>query len=109
MYIQLVLISLSLIKNTEVSLKEIEKFLGSEQMDISYIKKGRAKDSDIAIQIKDGNFYWGSAKEEIVEQRDCHLSNINLSVRKGEFVALIGQFGSGKTSLINALLGEMKK
>lgn len=40
MYIQLILIALSLIKNTEISLKEIEKYLMSEQIDRSYIKKG---------------------------------------------------------------------
>ncbi|AJC84836.1 MacB family efflux pump subunit [Campylobacter peloridis] len=31
------------------------------------------------------------------------LKNINLSIQKGEFVAIIGQSGSGKTSLLNII------
>lgn len=29
-------------------------------------------------------------------------------MEKGEFVSIIGKFGSGKSSLFNAILGEMK-
>ena len=36
------------------------------------------------------------------------LKNINLTIRKGEFVALIGQNGSGKTTLIKHLNGLLK-
>ncbi|MEE1279245.1 MAG: ATP-binding cassette domain-containing protein, partial [Oscillospiraceae bacterium] len=31
------------------------------------------------------------------------LKNINLEIRKGEFVAIIGQSGSGKSTLMNIL------
>ena len=30
-----------------------------------------------------------------------------MTVKKGQFVALIGEFGSGKTSILSAILGEM--
>lgn len=36
------------------------------------------------------------------------LKNVNLTVKKGEFVALIGQNGSGKTTLIKHLNGLLK-
>lgn len=32
---------------------------------------------------------------------------MNFKIKKGEFVALIGEFGSGKSSILNAILGEM--
>ncbi len=35
------------------------------------------------------------------------LKDINIKVEKGEFVGIIGKVGSGKTSLVNALLNEM--
>ncbi|KAJ3108985.1 Multidrug resistance-associated protein 4 [Phlyctochytrium planicorne] len=35
------------------------------------------------------------------------LQNINLTVKKGELVAIIGPVGCGKSSLLNAILGEM--
>ena len=37
------------------------------------------------------------------------IFSINLQVRHGQLVAVIGMVGSGKSSLIQALLGEMKK
>ena len=36
------------------------------------------------------------------------LKDINLTIKKGEFVALIGQNGSGKTTLIKHLNGLLK-
>jgi ABC-type multidrug transport system fused ATPase/permease subunit len=35
------------------------------------------------------------------------LHNINIEVKKGELVAVIGGYGSGKTSLVESFLGEM--
>ena len=34
------------------------------------------------------------------------LKDIDLEVRKGEFVCIIGEIGSGKTSLLNTVVGE---
>ncbi|MGY8980203.1 MAG: cell division ATP-binding protein FtsE [Flavobacteriales bacterium] len=36
------------------------------------------------------------------------LDNINLSIKKGEFIYLIGDTGSGKTSLVKSLYAEIK-
>ncbi len=36
------------------------------------------------------------------------LREINMDVRRGELVTVIGRVGSGKTSLLNSMLGEMK-
>ncbi|KAJ1554992.1 hypothetical protein HK096_010528 [Nowakowskiella sp. JEL0078] len=36
------------------------------------------------------------------------LKNINLNIKNGELVAVVGAVGSGKSSLLNALIGEMK-
>ena len=37
------------------------------------------------------------------------LSGLNLTVRRGEIVAIVGQIGAGKTALLNGLLGELHK
>ena len=39
------------------------------------------------------------------EERVEAVSNINLSVNKGEFVSIYGRSGSGKTTLLNLLAG----
>ena len=36
------------------------------------------------------------------------LRNISMNVKDGQIVAIVGSVGSGKSSLISALLGEMK-
>ena len=38
---------------------------------------------------------------------EFYLSNINLTVKKGEFICIIGEVGSGKSSLIQAILNNM--
>lgn len=36
------------------------------------------------------------------------LKNINLSVKQGQLTVVVGDVGSGKSSLLYAILGEMK-
>lgn len=63
------------------------------------IKEGTKSSSnlDSNIELKDLSFKYGS--KEV-------LSNINLSISKGENVAIIGNTGGGKTTLINILLRQ---
>ena len=35
------------------------------------------------------------------------LRDISLKVMRGQFVVIIGEIGSGKSSLLNAMVGEM--
>ena len=44
---------------------------------------------------------------EIHQQELCVLSEVNLQLHKGEFVYLVGKVGSGKTSLLKTLYGEL--
>lgn len=37
------------------------------------------------------------------------LASINLKIPEGMLIAVVGQVGSGKSSLVSALLGEMNK
>ena len=37
------------------------------------------------------------------------ICSINLSIKAGQLVVVVGHVGAGKSSLISALLGEMKK
>ncbi|KAJ3122380.1 hypothetical protein HK100_012023 [Physocladia obscura] len=46
--------------------------------------------------------------KEISVPQVSSLKDINLKIKKGELVAIVGAVGSGKSSLLNALIGEMK-
>ena len=47
-------------------------------------------------------------KAQIYQKDMLVLSNVDLKVDKGEFVYLIGKTGSGKSSLLKTLYGELK-
>jgi ABC-type multidrug transport system ATPase subunit len=50
---------------------------------------------------------WHGLCDGVTCQQDG-VRNCSLTVRSGEVVAVVGPFGSGKSSLIRALLGELK-
>lgn len=55
-----------------------------------------------AIQIEQG--------QELKEvQKVGKMSNINLEVKKGSLVMVVGSVGSGKSSLLYGIIGEMRK
>ncbi|CAI2355592.1 unnamed protein product [Caenorhabditis sp. 36 PRJEB53466] len=59
--------------------------------------------TDSAIKIDNGAFAWGSKEEEKT------LHDITFNIKRGQLVAIVGRVGSGKSSLLHALLGEMNK
>lgn len=72
-------------------------------MDNSYVVELR----DVAIYHADDPF--GSVSEKkLLRQGEMVLSEVNLAIRPGEFVYLIGRVGSGKSSLLKTLYAEMQ-
>ncbi|KAL7747261.1 hypothetical protein RI367_007314 [Sorochytrium milnesiophthora] len=47
--------------------------------------------------------------KDIESSSNFSLSNINITVQRGELTAVVGRVGQGKTALLHALLGEMIK
>ncbi len=44
---------------------------------------------------------------EIAQQELCVLSNVNIELKAGDFIYIIGKVGSGKTSLLKTIYGEL--
>ncbi|XP_030383704.1 multidrug resistance-associated protein 1 isoform X7 [Scaptodrosophila lebanonensis] len=87
------------IAETQVSVNRINKFLNSEELDPNNVKHDASKPHPMTIE--NGQFSWGDD--------DVTLKNINIEVRKNNLVAIVGTVGSGKSSVIQAFLGEMEK
>ncbi|KAF9181719.1 hypothetical protein BGZ50_005356 [Haplosporangium sp. Z 11] len=51
----------------------------------------------------------GSVHSDDKDKGAFGLRNINLEIPRGQLVAIVGAVGSGKSSLLNALVGEMRK
>ncbi|XP_075174074.1 LOW QUALITY PROTEIN: multidrug resistance-associated protein 1-like [Anomaloglossus baeobatrachus] len=83
-----------------VSLRRLAKFFSEEELEPNVETLESTSRNDIVVC--DGTFTWCSTVEP------C-LRSINLSIEKGSLVAVVGQVGCGKSSLLSALLGEMEK
>ncbi|PWA36498.1 ABC transporter C family member 13 [Artemisia annua] len=60
---------------------------------------------EMDIIMKDATCAWSSSDQEV---KVPILDRVNLAIPKGSLVAVIGEVGSGKSSLLNSVLGEMK-
>ncbi|KDN53139.1 putative YCF1-vacuolar ABC transporter [Tilletiaria anomala UBC 951] len=58
---------------------------------------------DDVVTIRNGEFEW--SKDQPVPT----LQDIDLTVKKGELLAVLGKVGDGKSSLLAAILGEMNR
>ena len=100
---------------TLISLKRIQKFMNQENIKPENIitNDEKTKEDDIMVKIENGTFSWGAEQKDILNADDedrliaLNLRDINFTVKKGEFVCIIGEVGSGKSSLLNALLNNM--
>ncbi|XP_032595383.1 multidrug resistance-associated protein 1 isoform X1 [Drosophila grimshawi] len=88
------------IAETQVSVGRINKFLNSEELDPNNVQHDASKPHPMTIE--NGFFSWG-------EEDEITLKNINIEVRQNNLVAIVGTVGSGKSSVIQAFLGEMEK
>ncbi|KAF5176046.1 ABC transporter ATP-binding protein/permease VMR1, partial [Thalictrum thalictroides] len=58
----------------------------------------------MAVVLRNVSSVWSSSKEE----QSSVLHNITLDLPKGYLITVIGEVGSGKSSLLNLVLGEMR-
>ncbi|RVX14874.1 ABC transporter C family member 3 [Vitis vinifera] len=94
---------ISMIAQTKVSLDRIASFLRLDDLPSDVIERLPKGSSDTAIEIVDGNFSWD------LSSPNPTLKDINLRVCRGMRVAVCGTVGSGKSSLLSCMLGEVPK
>jgi ATP-binding cassette subfamily C (CFTR/MRP) protein 1 len=85
----------------KVSLNRIRDFMIGGEINIDEAYKPISS-SEPAIRVAKSSFAWSTA-----DDAEITLHDIDFSVKNGELLAVIGSTGSGKSSIISAVLGEM--
>ncbi|MED6155512.1 Multidrug resistance-associated protein 4 [Stylosanthes scabra] len=86
-----------------VSLGRLDRYMSSRELAEDSVERDEGCNGNIAVEVRDGTFSWDDdAKEQ-------DLKNINLEINKGELTAIVGTVGSGKSSLLASILGEMHR
>ena len=89
----------SIVQQAEASQKRINEFLENQSTDLfDNIKK-----SDL-----DGDIFFKNISYTFKETNINALSNISFKVKRGEKIALMGDVGSGKTTILEMLAGVYK-
>uniref|UniRef100_A0A670Z177 Multidrug resistance-associated protein 1 n=1 Tax=Pseudonaja textilis TaxID=8673 RepID=A0A670Z177_PSETE len=82
-----------------VSLKRLRVFLSHEELDPDSVVRGNLRNGDNSVSVKGASFSWSRTEPPV----------LNLAIPDSSLVAVVGQVGCGKSSLLSALLGEMEK
>ncbi|XP_020821464.1 LOW QUALITY PROTEIN: ATP-binding cassette sub-family C member 4 [Phascolarctos cinereus] len=84
-----------------ISIQRIKQFLILDEISQSSIQP--QKDEKALVHVQDFTSYWDKALEIPA------LQDLSFTVRPRELLAVVGPVGSGKSSLLSAVLGELPK
>ncbi|XP_077679517.1 ATP-binding cassette sub-family C member 2 isoform X2 [Eretmochelys imbricata] len=90
---------ISSLVQTTVSTERLERYLGSGDLDPSAIRDDPSV--DCAMQFSEASFAWEQGAGPVIRE-------VTLDIKPGCLVAVVGAVGSGKSSLVSAVLGEME-
>ena len=79
-------------------------------------ESGKNDDSDFVLKVEDGTFFLGAPDQSQISSSSSNeacepsftLSGITIQVKRGEVLAIVGPVASGKSTLIQGLLGDVQ-
>uniref|UniRef100_T1K6F1 ABC-type glutathione-S-conjugate transporter n=2 Tax=Tetranychus urticae TaxID=32264 RepID=T1K6F1_TETUR len=86
--------------NFIISIKRINKYLQGDEIDPETIQ--HEPNPHTPVVLRNGTFSWSKDDSSV-------LNGITLDIKDKSLVAIVGQVGSGKSSLLSALLGDLYK
>ncbi|XP_036368003.1 canalicular multispecific organic anion transporter 2 [Octopus sinensis] len=98
--INLLPMAIPFLVQAHVAVTRLSKFLTSDEINSDNVNKFHSDEN--AVRITTADFSWSKSSEPL-------LKNINLQFPLNKLIAVVGQVGAGKSSLISAILGDMEK
>ncbi|NXA51711.1 MRP7 protein, partial [Nothocercus julius] len=100
--------------DAKVSLDRIQRFLELADQDLeAYYALGSPSGPASAVEMRGAAFSWAPVEDEGTKQSSStgslQLHIENLTVMKGMLLGVVGKVGSGKSSLLAAIAGELIK
>nr|XP_025966921.1 canalicular multispecific organic anion transporter 1 [Dromaius novaehollandiae] len=90
---------ISTLVQTNVSTERLERYLAGEDLDTSAIHHDPIAGN--AVRFSEATFAWEQDGNAVIR-------DVTLDIKPGSLVAVVGAVGSGKSSLVSAMLGEME-
>ncbi|XP_047065452.1 ABC transporter C family member 14-like [Lolium rigidum] len=119
--------AIAAITQATVSLGRLDRYLLDAELNdatVEHVLDSGIGAYRVVVEVHDATFAWDmrGKKENETEQEDedetiveetpvleTVLKGINMEVRRGELAAVVGTVGSGKSSLLSCIMGEMDK
>ncbi|KAI3449010.1 hypothetical protein Pfo_005675 [Paulownia fortunei] len=92
---------LNVIAQGKVSVERISSYLQEDEIKSDAVEFVPNNQTELHVEIDGGKFSW--------DMESPTLDHIELKVKRGMKVAICGTVGSGKSSLLSCILGEMQK
>ncbi|XP_037271387.2 ATP-binding cassette sub-family C member 2-like [Rhipicephalus microplus] len=90
-----------------LSLKRIADFCMAEEQEANAVdSRSHLPTRKGSVTIQKCSFSWGKREDD---ETDVHLNDVNLNVEPGSLIGIVGFVGSGKSSLLAAILGDMHR
>lgn len=89
-----------------VSIKRINNYMRATELEEKNVTKDTSqagREDKCAVKLNKASFTWNE------EASEPTLKEIDVEIKKGSLVAIVGTVGSGKSSLLAAMLGEIDK
>ncbi|KAM8947275.1 ATP-binding cassette sub-family C member 10 [Pelodytes ibericus] len=94
----------------KVSLDRIQRFMElPEQNLLTYYSQDTPSERSTALEFSESVFSWRPTLDESDHSGSLKLFIQQLSIHKGSLVGVVGKVGSGKSSLLSAVSGELNR
>lgn len=98
--------ALTAITDSKNAFQRLSKVFEAELMPDEFVKVDRSQ--QYALDVQDATFEWEETQGETTK-KPFQVKNITMQIKRGSLTAIVGRIGSGKSSLVQGLISEMRK